>query len=163
MLLRLHSKIPIMKTDRMRYISNQTRRRAHQTAAWPMKGLCQHIGYTIRILFAYWYLGSTTEDLNANPLDYTEGGKFSARRAELSLWLDSTNPDPFAFKGRGGKMIVAIDTNDTLGSPGAQLDYYQSVLDKMSRPEVEVLCPFASNRRKRRENRACNQTAILDV
>ena len=30
-------------------------------------------------------------------------------------------------------MIVAIGTNDTLASPGAQLDYYQSVLDKMGR------------------------------
>ena len=27
-------------------------------------------------------------------------------------------------------MIVTIGTNDTLASPGAQLDYYQSVLDR---------------------------------
>ena len=30
-------------------------------------------------------------------------------------------------------MIVTIGTNDTLASPGAQLDYYQSVIDKMGR------------------------------
>ena len=77
------------------------------------------------------------KDLTENPLDYVEGGKLAARRAELSAWLDSTNPDLSAFAKRGGKMIVAIGTNDTLASPGAQLDYYQSVLDKMGRSKVD--------------------------
>lgn len=77
------------------------------------------------------------QDLQSNPLDYVEGGKWSARRAELSSWLDSTNPDLSAFQKRGGKMIVAIGTNDTLASPGAQLDYYQSVLDKLGRSKVD--------------------------
>ncbi len=81
--------------------------------------------------------GFLMKDLSANPLDYVEGGKWAARRAELSAWLDSTNPDLSAFEKRGGKMIVAIGTNDTLASPGAQLDYYQSVLDKMGRSKVD--------------------------
>ena len=81
--------------------------------------------------------GFLMKDLSANPLDYVEGGKFAARRAELSSWLDATNPDLAAFAKRGGKMIVAIGTNDTLASPGAQLDYYQSVLDKMGRGAVD--------------------------
>jgi feruloyl esterase len=34
-------------------------------------------------------------------------------------------------------MIVTIGTNDTLASPGAQLDYYQSVVDKMGRATVD--------------------------
>jgi feruloyl esterase len=34
-------------------------------------------------------------------------------------------------------VIVAIGTNDTLASPGAQLDYYQSVLDRMGRSTVD--------------------------
>ena len=51
--------------------------------------------------------------------------------------LDSTNPDLRAFEKRGGKMIVTIGTNDTLASPGAQLDYYQAVLDKMGRRSVD--------------------------
>jgi hypothetical protein len=42
--------------------------------------------------------------------------------------LDSTNPDLSAFK-RGGKLMVVIGTNDTLASPGAQVAYYQSVVD----------------------------------
>jgi feruloyl esterase len=82
--------------------------------------------------------GFLMKDLTENPLDYLEGGKFAARRAELSAWLDSTNPDLSAFQKRGGKMIVAIGTNDTLASPGAQLDYYQSVIDKMGRSKVDA-------------------------
>ena len=34
-------------------------------------------------------------------------------------------------------MIVTIGTNDTLASPGAQLDYYQSLLDTMGRAAVD--------------------------
>jgi feruloyl esterase len=81
--------------------------------------------------------GFLMKDTGANPLDYIEGGALNARRVELSTWLDSTNPDLSAFAKRGGKMIVAIGTNDTLASPGAQLDYYKSVLDKMGRATVD--------------------------
>ena len=81
--------------------------------------------------------GFLMKNLSANPLDYTEGGALNKRREELSGLLDSTNPDLNGFFKRGGKMIVTIGTNDTLASPGAQLDYYQSVLDKMGRSTVE--------------------------
>ena len=76
-------------------------------------------------------------DVTANPLDYTEGGRFHRRREELSAILDSANPDLSAFHKRGGKMIVAIGTNDTTAPPGAQLDYYQAVLDRMGRANVD--------------------------
>ena len=39
-------------------------------------------------------------------------------------------------------MIVTIGTNDTLASPGAQLDYFQSVVDKMGRATVEPVRPL---------------------
>jgi feruloyl esterase len=81
--------------------------------------------------------GFLMRDLNANPLDYVEGGALNKRRVELSAILDSTNPDLSAFRKRGGKLIVAIGTNDTVASPGAQLDYYQSVLDRMGRTAVD--------------------------
>jgi feruloyl esterase len=81
--------------------------------------------------------GFLMKDVSANPLDYAEGGKWNARRQELSLWLDSTNPDLSAFAKRGGKLILAIGTNDTLASPGAQLDYYQALIDKMGRSQVD--------------------------
>jgi hypothetical protein len=81
--------------------------------------------------------GFLMKNLSANPLDYVEGGPHNARRQELSAILDSTNPDLAAFQKRGGKMIVTIGTNDTLASPGAQLDYYQAILDRMGRGTVD--------------------------
>ena len=73
----------------------------------------------------------------ANPLDYVEGGALDNRRHQLSEWLDSTNPDLSRFASRRGKLIVAIGTDDTLASPGAQLDYYQAVIDRMGRARVD--------------------------
>ncbi len=86
--------------------------------------------------------GILMQNLNANPLDYVEGGVFDARRRQISLWLDSTNPNLNAFYKRGGKMIVVIGTNDTLASPGAQLDYFQSVIKKMGRKKVDRFARF---------------------
>ncbi len=86
--------------------------------------------------------GFLMKNLSANPLDYVEGGTFKDRRAELSAILDGTNPDLSAFQKRGGKMVVTIGTNDTLASPGAQLDYYQSVLDRMGRASVDGFARF---------------------
>jgi hypothetical protein len=86
--------------------------------------------------------GFLMQNLKANPLDYVEGGAFNARRREISLSLDSTNPDLKAFFKRGGKLIVAIGTNDTLASPGAQLDYFQSVIKKMGRKKVDAFARF---------------------
>jgi len=86
--------------------------------------------------------GFLMRDLTANPLDYVEGGRLNNRRVELSAILDSTNPDLSAFQKRGGKLIVVIGTNDTLASPGAQLAYYQSVLDRMGRVSVDSFARF---------------------
>ena len=80
--------------------------------------------------------GFLMRDLKANPLDYVEG-PFQARQLEISGWLDSTDPNLARFADRGGKMIVTIGTDDTLASPGAQLDYYQSLLDTMGRARVD--------------------------
>jgi feruloyl esterase len=82
--------------------------------------------------------GFLMKDLNANPLDYIEGGSLNARRVELSAIVDSTNPDLSAFYKRGGKLIVVIGTDDTLSSPGAQVAYYQSVIDKMGQAAVDA-------------------------
>ena len=82
--------------------------------------------------------GFLMRNMNANPLDYIEGGPLSARRLQLSEWLDATNPDLSPFAKRGGRMIVTIGTNDTLASPGAQLAYYQSVIDTMGRSAVDA-------------------------
>jgi len=82
--------------------------------------------------------GFLMQNLAANPLDYAEGGAFNARREAISRDLDSTNADLRKFAAHGGRMIVTIGTNDTLASPGAQLDYYQALLDAMGRPAVDL-------------------------
>jgi hypothetical protein len=86
--------------------------------------------------------GFLMKDLKSNPLDYIEGGALDARRREISLSLDSTNPNLEAFYKRGGKLIVVIGTNDTLASPGAQLDFYESVVKKMGREKVNAFARF---------------------
>ena len=86
--------------------------------------------------------GFLMKDVTANPLDYVEGGPLNKRRVELSGILDSTNPDLSAFHRHGGKLIVVIGTNDTLASPGAQVAYYQSVIDKMGQATVDAFARF---------------------
>ena len=81
-------------------------------------------------------------DPQSNPIDYVEGGVLDRRRRELSEWLDSTDPDLSRFAARGGKLIAAIGTDDTLASPGAQLDYYQSVIETMGRSTVDSFARF---------------------
>lgn len=86
--------------------------------------------------------GFILKNLSANPLDYEEGGEHHARRMEISAWLDATDPDLSAFRKRGGKLLVVIGTNDTVAAPGAQLDYYQSVLERMGREAVDGFARF---------------------
>jgi feruloyl esterase len=86
--------------------------------------------------------GILMRDLTANPLDYVEGGALNARRVALSAVLDSANPDLGAFQKRRGRLMVVIGTNDTLASPGAQIDYYQSVIDRMGRAAVDSFARF---------------------
>lgn len=81
--------------------------------------------------------GFLFQDLDANPLDYVEGGALNDRRVEISQHLDATNPNLAPFRNAGGKLISTIGTNDSLASPGAQLDYYQAVLDTMGREAVD--------------------------
>jgi hypothetical protein len=77
-------------------------------------------------------MGQTT----GNPLDY-DTAKHGARHAQVAAWLDSTQSDLGAFVARGGKLIVAIGTDDTIAPSGEQLDYYQSLLDTMGRATVD--------------------------
>jgi feruloyl esterase len=81
--------------------------------------------------------GFLMQDIKANPLDYVEGGKWNKRREQLSEWLDSHNPDLSAFYKNGGKIIITIGLMDNIASPGAQLDYYKALLDKMGRKTID--------------------------
>ena len=60
-------------------------------------------------------------------------------------WKDFENEiDAILERARsaGISRIVTIGTNDTLASPGAQLDYYQSVIDTMGRKTVDGFARF---------------------
>ncbi len=86
--------------------------------------------------------GFLFQDLDVDPLTYVEGGALNARRVEISQWLDAANPDLTAFYQRGGKIISMMATNDTLASPGSQLDYYASVHAKMGTPLTDTFARF---------------------
>lgn len=85
--------------------------------------------------------GFMMQDLEANPLDFDEQ-RFAQRRRLVSEWFDSTNPDLSRFQKRGGKLLAVIGTNDMIASPGAQLDYFQSVIDTMGRNTVDSFARF---------------------
>jgi feruloyl esterase len=82
--------------------------------------------------------GFLMQDLEINPLEYVEGGKWESRRQEISEWLDSTDPDLTEFYNRGGKIIITVGAGDNLASSGAQLDYYQSLIDEMGQDRLDA-------------------------
>ena len=62
---------------------------------------------------------------------------FQARIQEVSALMDSTNPDLAAFRARGGKLIIRENSGDWAQSPLAGIQYYQSVVDKLTQPVVD--------------------------
>jgi feruloyl esterase len=82
--------------------------------------------------------GFLMQDPSANPLDYAEGKAMNKRRKQLSEWLDATNPDLSAFYKRGGKIILTVGTQDFIASSGAQLDYYQALINKMGKKKLDL-------------------------
>jgi pimeloyl-ACP methyl ester carboxylesterase len=81
--------------------------------------------------------GFMMKNPKANPLDFREEGAVAIRRKQISEWLDATNPDLSAFYKRGGKIIMTIGTQDFVASSGAQLDYYQSLKNKMGQNKLD--------------------------
>ena len=82
--------------------------------------------------------GFLMQNLSANPLDYTEDEPMNKRRKQISEWLDATDPDLSAFYKHGGKIIVTVGTQDFIASSGAQLDYYQSLINKMGQKKLDM-------------------------
>ena len=62
---------------------------------------------------------------------------FQARIQSVSALMDSTDPDLAAFRARGGKLIIRENAGDWAQSPLAGIQYYQSVVDKLTLPVVE--------------------------
>lgn len=90
-------------------------------------------------LGAAYIVGGLFKDLQANVLTYLEGGSHNARRLQLSEWFDATNPDLTPFYEKGGRLLVMVGTHDSLASSGAQLDYYESLLQTMGRNAVDQI------------------------
>jgi feruloyl esterase len=86
-------------------------------------------------------IGFMMQDLEANPLDF-DIEKYRERRELVSQWLDSTDPDLSAFLDLGGKLVVAVGTDDTIAPSGEQLNYYQTVIDFMGRDTVDEFARF---------------------
>ncbi len=80
--------------------------------------------------------GFLMQDLSANPLEYSED-RYQKRRQQISQWLDSTDPDLTRFKDRGGKIILTIGAMDNIASSGAQMDYYQALVDEMGQKNLD--------------------------
>jgi feruloyl esterase len=80
--------------------------------------------------------GFMMQDIEANPLDY-DVDQYRARREQVAAWLDTTDSDLREFRRRGGKMIVAVGTDDTIASSGEQLNYYQTLLETMGRNRLD--------------------------
>jgi feruloyl esterase len=85
--------------------------------------------------------GFMMQDITANPLDY-DVSEYRTRREQISAWLDTTNPDLSEFNDRGGKVIIAVGTDDTIAPSGEQLNYYQSIIDVMGRDVVDSFARF---------------------
>jgi len=81
--------------------------------------------------------GFMMQDIEANPLDYSVN-EYRDRREQIAGWLDTTDSDLREFRRRGGKMIVAVGTDDTIASSGEQLDYYQTLLETMGRNRLDT-------------------------
>jgi len=77
------------------------------------------------------------QNLSANPLDYVEGKALNGRRKQISEWLDATNPDLSVFYKHGGKIMFTVGTQDFIASSGAQLDYYQFLINKMGQTNLD--------------------------
>ena len=105
--------------------------------------------------------GFLMKDVTANPLDYVEGGKSAGPPGRaIPNGFYGTNPDLSAFQKRSGKSICRDRHHRALVSPASQLDYYQSVLDKMGRSKVDgfarfyvLLKPATSQRHELRRGR----------
>ena len=82
--------------------------------------------------------GFLMQNLSANPLDYIEDKNMIKRRKQISEWLDAANPDLNAFYKHGGKIIITVGTQDFIASSGAQLDYYQSLTDRMGQKKLDM-------------------------
>jgi feruloyl esterase len=67
---------------------------------------------------------------------------YKARIQELSALTDATDPDLSAFRSRGGKLIMKVNTTDYAANPRWSYAYYDKVVERMKQPVVDSFVRF---------------------
>jgi feruloyl esterase len=85
--------------------------------------------------------GLIVRDPNLPLLDF-KPANYRARLQELSALLDATDPDLSAFRRRGGKLLMKVNTTDYAANPRWSYAYYQKVVDQMGQAAVDSFVRF---------------------
>ena len=80
-------------------------------------------------------------DPNANLLD-VDLAKYAKELRQLSELIDAGNPDLSAFRRRGGKLILKVNTTDYTVNPRWVMDYYEKVQKTMGARTVDEFVRF---------------------
>jgi hypothetical protein len=80
-------------------------------------------------------------DPNANLLD-VDLAKYAKELRQLSEVIDAGNPDLSAFRNRGGKLILKVNTTDYSVNPRWVMDYYEKVRQTMGAAAVSEFVRF---------------------
>jgi hypothetical protein len=80
-------------------------------------------------------------DPSANLLE-VDLAKYAKEIRQLSDVLDATNPDLSAFRKRGGKLILKVNTTDYTVNPRWVTDYYDKVRETMGAASVDQFVRF---------------------
>ena len=80
-------------------------------------------------------------DPNANLLD-VDLAKYAKELQQLSELIDAANPDLSAFRRRGGKLILKVNTTDYTVNPRWIMDYYEKMQKAMGARTVGEFVRF---------------------
>jgi feruloyl esterase len=88
-----------------------------------------------------WLKTVIANDPAASPIGFTLE-KYRARIQELSALLDAQDPDLSAFRARGGKLLMKVNTTDYTANPRWSYDYYEKVVATMGQRAVDSFMRF---------------------
>ena len=80
-------------------------------------------------------------DPNANLLE-VDLSRYAKELRQLSETIDAANPDLSAFRKRGGRLIMKVNTTDYTVNPRWVMDYYEKVLQTMGARAVDEFMRF---------------------
>jgi feruloyl esterase len=80
-------------------------------------------------------------DPDANLLD-VDLAKHAKELRQLSELIDAANPDLSAFRKRGGRLILKVNTTDYTVNPRSVMDYYEKVRQTMGADSVNEFVRF---------------------